>query len=79
VVDNAGSFVDFHYLYLTNPAVAAANDEVTEPVSCTVTPESELACAVRNQDVLQLFVDTLAISTVDQGSGGGVFMMVLLP
>ena len=78
VIDDPGEFVGFHYVYLTNPTVVAADGQVETPVSCTIDTSDVLSCIVvgSDQDVLQLFGDTLTIAAVDEGTGGGTFVVV---
>ncbi|KAF7677153.1 hypothetical protein GT037_005365 [Alternaria burnsii] len=59
VVDVLGQFVDFHYVWLTDPTTVQTHDEA--PVACVVDADLALTCSVRDQDVLQLFGDQLSI------------------
>ncbi|OAL32809.1 hypothetical protein AYO20_07766 [Fonsecaea nubica] len=76
VLDQPGEFVDFHYLFLSNPALAAASDLEPSKVACSVDSANELYCAVEDQDVLQLFNNVWTIAATDQGYGTATFTLV---
>ncbi|KAH0844575.1 hypothetical protein AYO21_08537 [Fonsecaea monophora] len=76
VLDQPGEFVTFHYLFLSNPTLAAATDLEPSEVACSVDSANELYCAVEDQDVLQLFNNVLTIAATDQGFGAATFTLV---
>ncbi len=76
MIDNPGEFVDFHFVYLTNPTVAGANGEVATPIDCTIDTSNVLHCVVEDQDVLQLFGANLSIAAIDEGTGPATFTVV---
>ncbi|EXJ64282.1 hypothetical protein A1O7_00618, partial [Cladophialophora yegresii CBS 114405] len=74
VIDYNGEFVEFHYVYLAD---TSPPEGITyTPLNCVITPLSQLACNVQDQDVLQLFGPYLSIGAT---LGGDAATFTLIP